>query len=967
MAAMPSPLSAMQKPLSDNKQPCSDKLEEAQKELSILRQKIKKLERDNKLLSITNANSEKLREFHNKEKSLQYLYNDLMLKHMPDMLFIFDNNLRLVLCSQACITILRYPSANDVLNLPLETVFKDTVDEDWVEKIRQQCLDCLKTRAVFQLNDKISFKQKGIDDIDVQMAIAPIIDEKDFLRGVVISISDITELTTMKEKAETAARMKSNFLASMSHEIRTPMNAVKGLSELLLMTKLNDVQRDYVRKIVSSSNSLLHIINDVLDFSKIEAGKIEILAAPYNLREIINELTSVINLRAAEKELLFFVDVDPALPSTLRGDEFRVKQILINLLSNAVKYTTTGFIRLSVQGESLDNNTLNLRFIVSDSGVGIKEAELPFLFDAFKRSDLHVNKTITGTGLGLTITRQLTETMHGHIRVKSDYGKGSSFTVSLPQEIMDKSPIAQITTAVKTVLIVSPPDRAEHIISIVDSLGITSLWTDSIPDLPAFLNTTASSISHCIYLESYVPDFPERVQYLLPQCSFIALKDIRNALDQSSAGALSLFEPLLVTELADILNKDVCPLEYHVTPTPNEVSKQLAGKKALVVDDNDINLLVAASLIESYGLDVATVESGQQALDICQKNAFDIIFMDHMMDGLDGIETTIILRNEKGPNQNTPIIALTANVLKEVQEAFYANGMNDFIAKPIDIAELSRVITSWVTPTKTTPAQCPKCNGLFTELSDKKPCLSTTLQPFTIRSPRPVLLEELTPSSKAVAMKNKANQETPPLLSFNLFTLLDDFGMYASDVLRELHGSENKYIERLIQAEKVLDPLVQNLKKLEKQQEWHLFSSEITKLRGLLFDIGARDCAGRAKNLALLSQGKDTSDIHVEFTSLMGNMYMLAKKLEALVPVLKNGKDTVPINDKPYLRKTLNDLYETLRAKEADKSMELLELLVSASFSKTLDAHLDCIKKLLENGDMEKALAECEVAQKADF
>ncbi len=963
----------MQKPLSDI-QDCTDKLNEAHKELSSLRQRVKKLERDNKLLSITNANSEKLRELHNREKSLQYLYNDLMLKHMPDMLFIFDNNLRLVLCSQTSISFLRYASSNDVLNLPLETVFEGIIVSDWINKLHRQCLDCLNTRSLFQFSDRVNFTRDHIPAIDVQMVIAPVIEKNDILRGVVISISDITELTTTKEKAETAAKIKSNFLASMSHEIRTPMNAVKGLSELLLMTQLNEIQRDYVRKIVSSSNSLLHIINDVLDFSKIEAGKIEILTAPYNLREVINELTSVINLRSSEKELHFFVDVDPNLPARLSGDEFRVKQVLINLLSNAVKYTTTGFIRLSVQGSTLDNDSLNLRFVVSDSGMGIKEEEIPFLFDAFKRSDLHVNKTITGTGLGLTITSQLTETMHGHIRVKSDYGKGSMFTVSLPQGIVDKMPIARVTaTDIKTMLVVCPHDRSENITAMLDSLGVSSLWTDSIPELPKLLDQKNPSISHCLYLESYAPDFPERVQYLLPQCAFIALKDIRQALEQSSVPTLSLFEPLLVTELADALNQDTCPLESHARPSPHEISEQLVGKKALVVDDNDINLLVAASLIESYGLDVATVESGQQALDICQNTTFDIIFMDHMMDGLDGIETTIILRNEKGPNKNTPIIALTANVLKEIQQDFYACGMNDFIAKPIDIAELYRVITSWVTPRHSPDSPCPKCKDSGNALSLKATSLSTTQQPpVTDISQNPLqgtrgagVIRTTGPISKPSQPMGEATNAS--FLSFNLFTLLDDFGMYASDVLRELQGSEDEYIERLVLADKILDPLVQKLKKIEKHQEWHLFSTEITKLREVLFDIGARDCAGRAKNLALLSQGNDRSDIHLEFTSLMGNMYMLAKKLEALVPVLKGNEDNIPINDRDFLRQTLDDLHEALQAKDANMSMKTVELLVSASSNKALDSHLAIIKKLLEKEEVEKAFQQCVLAQKEIF
>lgn len=912
--------------------PGYDNLAEALEELSRLRQKVKKLERDNKLLSITNINSEKLREFHVKEKSLQYLYNDLLLKHTPNMLFVFNNDLRLVLCSQSSINFLLYNSVNDILNLPLPDVFTNFVDPVWIDKIVAQCKDCLKTYAHLQYNDEISFVREGFDPINAQISIAPVIDEHNNLRGVVISIADITELTKMKEKAEAAASMKSAFLASMSHEIRTPMNAVKGLSELLLMTQLNDVQRDYVRKIVSSSNSLLHILSDILDFSKIEAGKIDILLAEYTLRDVINEVTSVINLRAAEKNLLFLVDIDPDLPAKLNGDEVRIKQIITNLLSNAVKYTPQGSIVLSVQGDVL-GDTLNLRIAVQDSGIGIQSEELPYIFEAFKRSDLHTNKTIMGTGLGLTITKELVEAMHGHIRVKSKYGEGCTFTVSLPQFIVDKSPIAKVLADdIGTVLIFTPEDRAENIRSMLASLALPSIYCRTPDQVLALSNITRQSITHCLYHETYTSQFSEKIKAILPKCTSMVIKDIRQALDQSGEASLTFFEPLLVTDLTNALNKIAASSpEGERSRTTCETAKGLVGKKALIVDDNDINLMVGGSLIESYGLDVTTASSGQEALTACQKTQFDIIFMDHMMVGLNGIETTVRIRAEEGPNHLTPIIALTANVLKEVQEDFYASGMNDFIAKPIDIGELYRVLVTWVLPHE--------------EHIGSQPQFPAKPRPFSPGAPNSTPLEEQT-------------------LSFDLFDLLDDFGMYASDVLRELDGCEAKYIERLAWAEQILGPLVKKLKNIESYEEWHAFAAEITKLRDLLHDIGARDCAGRARNLALLSKNKDKSGIHTEFTSLMGNMYMLEKKLEALVPVLYGQEESVPINDKRYLTEKLDKLREALIGKNAEKAMGIVDMLASASFNKVLDSHVNSIKKKLEANQPDEALKECLRAQK---
>lgn len=574
------------------------------------------------------------------------------------MLFVFNNDLRLVLCSHSCIHFLRYDSFNDIRNQSITDVFRPRLVKSWVDKIVVQCQNCLTTQEPFQYNDKINFTDSRFASINAEITISPVMDETDTLRGTVISIADTTALTAMIEKAEAASVMKNNFLANMSHEIRTPMNAVKGLSELLLMTKLNTAQHDYIKKIVSSSHSLLHIINDVLDFSKIEAGKMEIIPARYSLRDIINEVTNVINLRASEKDLLFLVDIDPHLPSYLNGDDVRIKQIIINLLSNAVKYTQQGFVRLGVQGEVL-GNTLTMQISVHDSGVGIHEEELPFLFEAFQRSDMHTHKTIIGTGLGLAITQKFTEAMNGSIQVQSEYGKGSTFTVSIPQEILDDTPIATVTAQdIGIVLIYTPENRTENIRSMLNSLSVDSVWCHSLEQLETLSPAVQEKITHCLYLES--------------------------------------FAPLLVTDLVNTLNTGMCAQpEQLQNKIERRTLEQLHGKKALIVDDNEINLIVGENLVQSYGLDTLTVTSGQDALNICATVKFDIIFMDHMMAGLDGIETTTALRKKVGLNQRTPIIALTANVLNNIQQDFLDSGMNDFIAKPIDMDELYRVLTMW--------------------------------------------------------------------------------------------------------------------------------------------------------------------------------------------------------------------------------------------------------------------------------
>lgn len=247
-------------------------------------------------------------------------------------------------------------------------------------------------------------------------------------------------LREAKNMAEQANHAKSDFLANMSHEIRTPINAIMGMNEMVLRESKDEAILEYASNIQSASRTLLSLINDILDFSKIEAGRMEIIPVPYKTAGFLNDVVNMIEIKAKQKQLDFLVEIDPALPSVLEGDEVRNRQIIINILNNAVKYTKEGMVKFLVKGIRTDNGFL-LMMQVKDSGIGIKEEDLNKLFDSFQRLDLEQNRNIEGTGLGLAITHNLVEQMHGRMEVSSEYGKGSVFTIYLTQEIIDSSPM----------------------------------------------------------------------------------------------------------------------------------------------------------------------------------------------------------------------------------------------------------------------------------------------------------------------------------------------------------------------------------------------------------------------------------------------------------------------------------------------------------------------------------------------
>lgn len=494
-----------------------------------------------------------------------------------------------------------------------------------------------------------------------------------------------------------AVSQKSDFLANMSHEIRTPMNAVLGMAEMALREEMTPQAKQYIKQIRSSGKNLLVIINDILDFSKIESGKMNIVDVDYEPLSIVNDIANIVNTRIGSKNLEFTIDFDTHIPHKLYGDNVRIHQILLNLLNNAVKFTERGEVHLSISFSQIDSDNIMLKAIVRDTGIGIKKQDIGKLFQSFQQVDSKRNRNIEGTGLGLAITQQLLKLMNGNITVESEYEKGSTFYVELPQKVINASPsIPSPENSVKAALIIENEYVYAQICKDLSSLGIEYINLEYEGSLDSITDGFIIVEKHLFSdrLKKKVMDCPD------VRCLLIAPYDSPNDINQPRVKmmhkpifSLGLYSALGLGE--DIMAESDSNNDSFPFTAPDA--------HVLIVDDNPINLTVACGIIEPLGMQVDTANGASETIEKVKKLKYDIIFMDHMMPEVDGVETTHIIRRLIAGYENVPIIALTANAVGGTKEMFLQEGMNDFVAKPIEVTDIVSMIRKWLPKEKIIP------------------------------------------------------------------------------------------------------------------------------------------------------------------------------------------------------------------------------------------------------------------------
>ena len=501
--------------------------------------------------------------------------------------------------------------------------------------------------------------------------------------------TDITEQRRL-EAAELANRAKSEFLANMSHEIRTPMNAILGMNDLALRNIASqEAVRGYLMNIKSAGNQLLSIINDILDFSKVEAGAMELASEKYKVHSMINDIVTMIHVRIGNKPIDFISDDDPGLPSELIGDETRIKQIIINLLTNAVKFTKEGHILFSIEAEPCETEgSCKLKISVRDTGIGIRDEDIPTLFGSFSQLDTRKNRGIEGTGLGLAITKSLVDLMGGEIHVESEYGAGSCFSFHIMQKVENYQPMPKLPDGEQHKVAVWKPDRREKARVLADKIGKLGATCDIIHD-----HNQIDQYTHVFFDSSKLYGMSEI------QCPGTKLFAVAHGLtdhERVPPNMKIINMPLTSLVIARLLD-DKAYSQYDARAYDGEYSIRLYNTRLLVVDDIDINLIIAEEVLITYGAAVDTADSGSKAVEMIKENDYDMVFMDHMMPEMDGVDTTKIIRampEEK--YHKLPIVALTANVVGDVRDLFMESGMSDFLSKPLERAEIERTLREWL-------------------------------------------------------------------------------------------------------------------------------------------------------------------------------------------------------------------------------------------------------------------------------
>ncbi len=640
----------------------------------------------------------------------------MMIENSSDPFFLIDNDegCRLAYVNEAAVRHYGYPR-EELLTWSIPDWDPNFTPEDLPRHVQE-----IKQHAVVGEGMTIEtvHKVKGGDLVPVEVSLN-LTRYKGHLChfGYIKNITERKEterrLTEAKEQAEAAAAMKSEFLANMSHEIRTPMNAVINLSRLALDTQLNARQRDYISKVLRSGENLLGIINDILDFSKIEAGMLEVESIPFTLGTLIDDVNDVIVHRGGGDRVELLMDVPGRLPFMLQGDPLRLRQVLINLLNNAIKFTEEGEVALVIDAAEMSGDGVRLDFFVCDTGIGMSDEQVGNLFQAFQQADGSITRRYGGTGLGLAISQRLVELMGGEIKVESQVGVGTTFSFTLElKKVGDRAGDEPMLESLRVLVVDDNASAREIMHEMLNRFGasvnVCSDGEEALEELrrgcalsrPYQLLLTDWSMPGMDGIELWRRVHDDETITSKPRPVMISAYGSEIGDEARRAGIEEMLEkPVTPSTLFDVVSESG---GHHaaLNQAPSQVSgiDEIAGGRVLLVEDNAINQQIALELLGNVGLEVVTADDGSEGLEALERDGpFDLVLMDLQMPVMDGYQATRAIRADERWRE-MPVVAMTAHAFAEERERCLASGMNDHVAKPIDIEELHMVLTRWIEP-----------------------------------------------------------------------------------------------------------------------------------------------------------------------------------------------------------------------------------------------------------------------------
>jgi len=548
------------------------------------------------------------------------------------------------------------------------------------------------------------------------------------------------------EDLKRAERSKNDFMANVSHEIRTPINTICGISEVVMREELGDKVRRDIFDIQAAGRNLLSVVSDILDFSELEAGEMELVEEPYNITSTINDIMNMAIAKNSEKKLEMIVDCDASIPSSLLGDEQKIRRIIMNIVDNAIKFTKEGGIVIVISSRE-EAYGINLSVTVKDTGIGMNEENIEKLFTSFSQVDTKRNRQEGGIGLGLAIAQAIVEKMGGFITVRSAPDKGSEVQFVIPQKVLDKAPIVSVKNP-ETVRVAGYIDMekynysliregyAESIQHMVRQLGFYYRFCRNLPELKR--RVEKEKFTHVfVSFDEYCEDKPY-FEELSEHLKVIVVQGRENEEDLGGR-IFHVYKPFYVLSVASVLNGEHIAQSMDGSHYQNR--RFIAPKASvLVVDDNIMNLRVVEGLLRPYQIKVFVAGSGKEALSKIESMEFDFVFMDHMMPEMDGVETLHRIRQKPGQYfKNVPIIALTANAIGGAREMFLSEGFSDFVAKPIETSVLERVLRRHIPENKIIKIEDAAAQAAETQaadyvgISDEKRAVSAREKDKTIR------------------------------------------------------------------------------------------------------------------------------------------------------------------------------------------------------------------------------------------